>query len=253
MTDPGDRRSRAHRRHHPRDRLRSSAPGSDDVYVRLAGRPLQRLRSATRSRSPARPTAGGRWSTPVRISTRRTIRRRSRRRSGSTRNGNIGVTYYDFRNNDPATPALETDVWFTRSTDGGANVERGAGHADAVRHADSAGRARILHGRLRGPDRPRRATVLVARLGVARARPTRGRRRLTSPFAGPTYTPSTEENNSPPAKAFPVAKGRPARPEPEGERARGGPPRPALLTCPADGRRPRGADRPGAGRGRRRG
>ena len=35
-------------------------------------------------------------------------------------NGNIGVTYYDFRNNDPATPALETDTWFTRSTDGGA-------------------------------------------------------------------------------------------------------------------------------------
>ena len=34
-------------------------------------------------------------------------------------NGNIGVTYYDFRNNDPATPALETDTWFTRSTDGG--------------------------------------------------------------------------------------------------------------------------------------
>ena len=34
--------------------------------------------------------------------------------------------------------------------------------------------------------------------------------RLTSPFAGPSYTPSTDENNSPPAKAFPVAKGRPA-------------------------------------------
>jgi hypothetical protein len=33
--------------------------------------------------------------------------------------GNIGITYYDFRNDDPATAALETDLWFTRSTDGG--------------------------------------------------------------------------------------------------------------------------------------
>ena len=34
---------------------------------------------------------------------------------------------------------------------------------------------------------------------------------LTSPFAGASYTPLTSgENNSPPAKAFPVAKGRPA-------------------------------------------
>jgi hypothetical protein len=34
---------------------------------------------------------------------------------------------------------------------------------------------------------------------------------VTAPFAGASYTPLTSgENNSPPAKAFPVAKGRPA-------------------------------------------
>jgi hypothetical protein len=34
--------------------------------------------------------------------------------------GNIGVIYYDFRNNDLGDPELETDVWMVRSTDGGA-------------------------------------------------------------------------------------------------------------------------------------
>jgi hypothetical protein len=33
--------------------------------------------------------------------------------------GNIGVTYYDFRNDNPATYAVETDLWFLRSGDGG--------------------------------------------------------------------------------------------------------------------------------------
>ncbi len=35
--------------------------------------------------------------------------------------GNLGVTYYDFRNESPATPELETDTWFLRSTNGGAS------------------------------------------------------------------------------------------------------------------------------------
>jgi Neuraminidase (sialidase) len=35
--------------------------------------------------------------------------------------GDLGVTHYDFRNNDPNTPELETDLWFLRSTDGGAS------------------------------------------------------------------------------------------------------------------------------------
>jgi hypothetical protein len=35
--------------------------------------------------------------------------------------GNLGVTYYDFRHDNPNTLALETDEWFLRSTDGGAS------------------------------------------------------------------------------------------------------------------------------------
>ena len=38
-------------------------------------------------------------------------------RTPQMQSGQTGA-YYDFRNNDPATPALETDTWFTRSTDG---------------------------------------------------------------------------------------------------------------------------------------
>ena len=139
--------------------------GHDDVYAvwqdaRFNG--FQRDQVAF-----SRSTDGGRtWSTPVRISQHNDTQAFTPaiRVDG---NGNIGVTYYDFRNNDPATPALETDTWFTRSTDGGRDVERGAGHADVVRHADRAGGARVLHRRLRGPDRPRRR-LLVAGLGVAR-------------------------------------------------------------------------------------
>ena len=67
----------------------------------------------------AKSTDGGEtWSTPVRIN-----------REPSTQaftpairvddQGNIGVTYYDFRNDNPATYAVETDLWFLRSSDGG--------------------------------------------------------------------------------------------------------------------------------------
>ncbi len=33
--------------------------------------------------------------------------------------GNLGVTYYDFRNDTVGSPSLDTDVWFLRSEDGG--------------------------------------------------------------------------------------------------------------------------------------
>jgi hypothetical protein len=33
--------------------------------------------------------------------------------------------------------------------------------------------------------------------------------RVGDPFAAPSYTPSTNENNAPSAKAFPVVKGKP--------------------------------------------
>jgi opacity protein-like surface antigen len=67
----------------------------------------------------SKSTDGGEtWSTPVRIN-----------RDPSTQaftpairvddQGNIGVTYYDLRNDDPETYAVETDLWFIRSADGG--------------------------------------------------------------------------------------------------------------------------------------
>jgi hypothetical protein len=67
----------------------------------------------------SKSTDGGEtWSAPVRIN-----------REPSTQaftpaikvddQGNIGVTYYDLRNDNPATHAVETDLWFVRSSDGG--------------------------------------------------------------------------------------------------------------------------------------
>ena len=37
-----------------------------------------------------------------------------------TADGTVAVSYYDFRNNDPEVDGLDTDVWLTHSTDGGA-------------------------------------------------------------------------------------------------------------------------------------
>jgi hypothetical protein len=83
----------------------------------VAGRPLQRLR-ARPDRLLEVDDGGETWSAPVRIN-----------REPSTQaftpaikvddQGNIGVTYYDLRNDNPATQAVETDLWFVRSSDGG--------------------------------------------------------------------------------------------------------------------------------------
>ena len=63
----------------------------------------------------SRSTDGGEtWSTPVRISTHNETQAFTPAIRVDDK-GNIGVTYYDFRNNDPETAALETDAWFTRS------------------------------------------------------------------------------------------------------------------------------------------
>lgn len=94
-------------------------PGTDNVYAvwqdaRFTG--FQRDQIAF-----ARSTDGGlTWSKPVRISGVAA----TQAFTGSIEvdaEGSLGVTYYDFRNDDPTTPALETDLWFLRSTDGGAS------------------------------------------------------------------------------------------------------------------------------------
>ncbi len=91
--------------------------GHDEVYVvwqdaRFNG--FQRDQVAF-----SRSTDGGRtWSTPVRISTHN----ETQAFTPAIRiddEGNIGVTYYDFRNDDPATAALETDRGSPAPADGG--------------------------------------------------------------------------------------------------------------------------------------
>jgi hypothetical protein len=122
--------------------------------------------------------------------------------------GTVGVTYYDFRNNDPATPALETDTWFTRSTDGGAtwSEERVTPTSFDMRTAP------VARGFFTGDYEGLTALGgdFWSLVSESRGSTDAWSSRLTAPFAGPSYTPSANENNSPPARAFPVARGRPA-------------------------------------------
>jgi hypothetical protein len=68
----------------------------------------------------SKSTNGGlTWSPPVRINNRRFATQAFTPAIRVDDAGNVAVIYYDFRNNDPATPRLETDVWMVRSTDGG--------------------------------------------------------------------------------------------------------------------------------------
>ena len=178
--------------------------GSDDVYVvwqdaRFNG--FQRDQVAF-----SRSTDGGRtWSTPVRISTRNDTQAFTPaiRVDGQ---GAIGVTYYDFRNDDPATAALETDVWFTRSTDRGetwseervtptpfdmrtAPVARGYFVGDYEGLAAAGSTFYSFSSESRG------ATDVYAS-------------RVQAPFPTATYAPSPSEGNQP-ASTYPVVKGKP--------------------------------------------
>lgn len=180
--------------------------GNDDVYAvwqdaRFNG--FQRDQVAF-----SRSTDGGRtWSTPVRISRHNETQAFTPaiRVDGD---GNIGVTYYDFRNNDPNTPSLETDTWFTRSTDGGRtwSEERVTPTSFDMRTAP------VARGYFTGDYEGLTALGgdFWSLVSESRGSTDTWSGRLTAPFAAPSYTPSGNENNSPPAKAFPVAKGRPA-------------------------------------------
>jgi hypothetical protein len=156
----------------------------------------------------SRSTDGGRtWSTPVRISTDN----ETQAFTPAIRvddEGNIGVTYYDFRNNDPDTTALETDLWFTRSTNGGrtwSREERVTPTSFDMRQAPDANG--FFVGDYEGlsalgttfypfwSQSDNRGTNVFASTAQA-------------PFEPATYTPSTTEGDQP-ASAFPVIKGKP--------------------------------------------
>lgn len=155
----------------------------------------------------ARSTDGGRtWSTPVRISTHN----ETQAFTPAIRvddEGNIGVTYYDFRNNDPATPELETDVWFTRSTDGGTtwSEERVTPDSFDMRQAP------VARGYFVG-DYEGLSAVGTTFYPFWSQSNSSGTDVYAStaqaPFPAATYTPSTTEGNQP-ASAFPVVKGKP--------------------------------------------
>jgi hypothetical protein len=178
--------------------------GSDDVYVvwqdaRFNG--FQRDQVAF-----SRSTDGGRtWSTPVRISTRNNTQAFTPAIRVDA-NGAIGVTYYDFRNDDPATTALETDVWFTRSTDGGRTWSeervtptpfdmRTAPVARGYFVGDYEGLAALGSTYYTFSSESRGDTDVYAS-------------RVRAPFAPATYSPSPTEGNQP-ASAYPVVKGKP--------------------------------------------
>jgi hypothetical protein len=69
----------------------------------------------------SKSTDGGQtWSRPVRINAVKSTQAFTASIEVDDQ-GNLGVTYYDFRNDNPNTTALETDAWFERSTNGGAS------------------------------------------------------------------------------------------------------------------------------------
>ena len=145
------------------------------------------------------------WSTPVRISTHNETQAFTPaiRVDGD---GNVGVTYYDFRNDNPATPMLETDVWFTRSTNGGQtwSEERLTPTSFDMRTAP------VARGYFTGDYEGLAAlgTTFYTFSSESRGATNVYASRVQAPFASPTYTPSTAEGNQP-ASAFPVVKGKP--------------------------------------------
>ncbi len=120
--------------------------------------------------------------------------------------GNLGVTYYDFRHDDPSTPALETDVWFTRSTDAGRtwSEERVTPSSFDMRTAP------VARGYFTGDYEGLAAlgTTFYTFSSESRGATDVYASTVQAPFAPPTYTPSTTEGNQP-ASAFPVVKGKP--------------------------------------------
>jgi hypothetical protein len=121
--------------------------------------------------------------------------------------GNIGVTYYDFRNDSSTTTALDTDAWFTRSSDGGRtwSEERLTPQSFNMRLAPDANG--FFVGDYEGLSAlgtkfyPFWSQSDSTGTNVLAAT-------LQAPFSAASYRPSTTEGNVP-ASAFPVVKGKP--------------------------------------------
>jgi BNR repeat-like domain len=180
--------------------------GTDNVYVvwqdaRFTGFARDQI-------AFSKSTDGGRtWTAPVRIS--RVLGTQAFTpaiRVDSS--GAIVVTYYDFRNDTTSSPSLDTDLWATRSTDGGRTwtEERLTRAPFDMRNAPDA--RGFFVGDYSGLAT--RGTTAVPLASMSPGATDAFSWILTPPLGGPTYRPDAREGAGVPDKAFPVAHGRPA-------------------------------------------
>lgn len=92
-------------------------PGTDNVYLvwqdaRFTGGQRDQIAFSRSS------DGGATWSAPKRISTEPSTQAFTPAIRVDDQ-GNLGVTYYDFRHDTPGSPTLDSDVWFLHSTDKG--------------------------------------------------------------------------------------------------------------------------------------
>ncbi|HEU4912770.1 MAG TPA: sialidase family protein [Actinomycetes bacterium] len=180
--------------------------GTDNVYVvwqdaRFTGFARDQI-------AFSKSTDGGRtWSAPVRINSTRTTQAFTASVEVDAA-GNLGVTHYDFRNDDLGTPALETDLWFLRSTDGGASwsEERVTPASFDMRAAP------VARGFFVGDYEGLAATGQIFKPFWSQSLPsgtdTFGAT-VRAPFTAPTIVPDPSEAAGVRARDFPAQQGKP--------------------------------------------
>jgi hypothetical protein len=181
--------------------------GTDNVYVvwqdaRFTGFARDQI-------AFAKSTDGGlTWSAPVRINAVKSTQAFTASIEVDAA-GNLGVTYLDFRNNNPATPALETDLWFLRSTNGGASwsEERVTPASFDMRAAPNA--SGLFVGDYLGLDSDGTTFKPFWAQSMASGTDTFGTT-VRAPFAAPTIVPDPNEAAGVSSADFPVQHGRPA-------------------------------------------